>query len=272
MHALAHEFQGNKKGPVILFLHGFLGSRRDWEDVIPYFKDKYNCLLLDLPAHGSSKTSKKKNAYVIENLAISIIKLLDDLKIKKCYLVGYSMGGRLALYLAIYFFERFYRVVLESASPGLELSEERKERVEIDNGWAEMFENETYDHFLEKWYQQPLFHSLRKHKAFPKLLKRRKEDAASDVSHVLREMGCGTQPALWYQLEHMVIPVLAVAGGEDEKYKAIASAMHLHYHRVQVKVVEHCGHNIHFENSIEFSKILLDFIGNHANLIEKGKV
>jgi 2-succinyl-6-hydroxy-2,4-cyclohexadiene-1-carboxylate synthase len=52
MYKLAYEFTGNNKGPVILFLHGFLGSRRDWDDVVPNFNDKYHCLLLDLPGHG----------------------------------------------------------------------------------------------------------------------------------------------------------------------------------------------------------------------------
>jgi 2-succinyl-6-hydroxy-2,4-cyclohexadiene-1-carboxylate synthase len=181
------------------------------------------------------------------------------------------MGGRLALYLSIYFFERFYNVVLESASPGLELPEERLERMESDNQWAKMLENESFDAFLEKWYQQPLFASLRKHKAYPKLAKQRKKNNGKALSHVLRAMGCGKQPALWYQLEHMIMPVLTVVGDEDEKYKAIASEMHLHYNRVQIKTVKHCGHNVHFENSHEYSKILLDFINNHAKLIEKEK-
>ena len=85
MHELTHEFKGNKKGPVILFLHGFLGNKKDWYDIIPYLKDKYNCLLLDLPGHSNSKSLKDKNSYSIEHIAISIIKILDDLKIKKCY-------------------------------------------------------------------------------------------------------------------------------------------------------------------------------------------
>jgi 2-succinyl-6-hydroxy-2,4-cyclohexadiene-1-carboxylate synthase len=268
MYELSYEFKGNSKGPVILFLHGFLGNKQDWYDVIPYLKDKYHCLLVDLPAHGESKSLQDEQDYSIEYLAISVIKLLDDLKIKKCYLVGYSMGGRLALYLSIYFFERFYSVVLESASPGLELPEERIERTENDNQWAEMLEKESFDKFLEKWYQQPLFDSLRNHKAFSKLLKQRKENGRGDLANVLRAMGCGKQPSLWYQLEHMVLSVLTVIGEEDEKYKAIASEMHLHYHRVQIKTVKHCGHNVHFENSIEYGKLLLDFIGNHARSVE----
>ena len=128
MDEIAYEFKGNKNGPVILFIHGFLGSRKDWYDIIPYFKDQYHCLLIDLPAHGESKSSLDQRLYSFDHLALSIVKLLDKLKIKKCYLVGYSMGGRLALYLAIYFFERFYRVVLESASPGLDIEEERIEK------------------------------------------------------------------------------------------------------------------------------------------------
>jgi 2-succinyl-6-hydroxy-2,4-cyclohexadiene-1-carboxylate synthase len=271
MYELAYELTGNSKGPVIVFIHGFLGSRRDWDDIVPYFKDSYHCLLLDLPGHGETKSLKDEQAYAMEYLALSVIKLLDDLKIKRCYLVGYSMGGRLALYLSIYFFERFYNVVLESASPGLELPEERLERIESDNQWVKMLEQAPIDDFLEKWYQQPFFSTLRKHRAFSQLIKQRKKNNGKALSHVLQAMGCGRQPALWYQLEHMVLPVLMVVGDEDDKYKAIASEMHLHYHRVQSKVVKHCGHNIHFENSIEYSKILLDFIGDHAKMSEEVK-
>ncbi len=91
-------FQG-QPGPIpILFLHGFMGNGRVFQPAISLLEDQSFCLAVDLPGHGKTKVLEKDEGYSMANTALGIKKLLNKLNIKQVYLVGYSMGGRLALY------------------------------------------------------------------------------------------------------------------------------------------------------------------------------
>ena len=160
---------------VILLLHGFMGSSNDFIEIIPQLSKRFCCLTVDLPGHGKTRVFGSEEYYNMPNTAIALIGLLDNLKIEKCYLFGYSMGGRLALYLAINFPTRFEKIILESASPGLKSKVERSLRYESDLKLAYKLENSKYENFLSSWYSQPLFESLRQHNNFEKVRKRRLE-------------------------------------------------------------------------------------------------
>ena len=108
-----------------------MGSKTDFAEVIDLIAGRYCCLLVDLPGHGGTEVSYDLD-YQMSNTAWGLIELLKVLKISSCFLVGYSMGGRIALYLALHFPQYFSGVVLESASPGLETLKEKKLRIERD--------------------------------------------------------------------------------------------------------------------------------------------
>ena len=109
-----HTYGDDAQAP-LLFLHGFMGNIAEWDQIVPFFSNNFFCIAVDLPGHGRTAIHNQKD-YGIENCAANLIAFLDELNISKCRLVSYSMGGRLAFYLAIHFPLKFDKIVLESAS------------------------------------------------------------------------------------------------------------------------------------------------------------
>jgi 2-succinyl-6-hydroxy-2,4-cyclohexadiene-1-carboxylate synthase len=90
-----HLLSGDPGGPAVLFLHGFMGSAEDWVETVAELKERYYCLAVDLPGHGSSLGLAYPDSYTIEGAARAVCDLLDSLGISAPVLAGYSMGGRL---------------------------------------------------------------------------------------------------------------------------------------------------------------------------------
>ena len=116
---LHYEIRGDPQKPVILFIHGFLGSHKNWYSVIAPLTSEYSCLLVDLPGHGRSPIQEPIQQYSIPQVAAALAKLLEQLQISSCSVVGYSLGGRIALHLALFHQETVKHLILESCSPGL---------------------------------------------------------------------------------------------------------------------------------------------------------
>ncbi|MEM8832858.1 MAG: alpha/beta fold hydrolase [Cyanobacteria bacterium P01_G01_bin.19] len=104
-------FIGDQNKPIVLFLHGFMGCWQDFQEIADLLQPAFCCLLVDLPGHGKTEVSSDRY-YQMPEVAMAIVNLLKQLSIPRCFLIGYSMGGRLALYLAVFFSEYFIKVVL----------------------------------------------------------------------------------------------------------------------------------------------------------------
>jgi pimeloyl-ACP methyl ester carboxylesterase len=122
---LSYTVSGDRHRPAVLFLHGFMGSGADWAAVISALDERFYCVAPDLPGHGRS-LGLTPQAYTINGAAKMLRELLDGLGISRAALAGYSMGGRLALYLALRHPEECPGLFLESASPGIEDAAERE--------------------------------------------------------------------------------------------------------------------------------------------------
>lgn len=242
----------------VVFLHGFMGSRRDWDGIAAALGEHCFCLVPDLPGHGGS-AGQFDQSWDMESTARSLIALLESLQIRKSYLAGYSMGGRLGLYLALHYPRYFPRVLLESASPGLKTAAERAARIAQDERLAERLEREDFPSFLQTWYRQPLFQSLQIHPGFREMLARRRENNPAALAKSLREAGSGVQPPLWERLAGHKMPLLLVVGEKDVKFRDIAGEMQRLNPRVEVEVIAGCGHNVHFENPQAFREQLVAF-------------
>jgi pimeloyl-ACP methyl ester carboxylesterase len=120
---LNHEVSGDRRSPAVLFLHGFMGSSADWREIMTVIGDQTFRIAVDLPGHGAS-LGLPPDTYTIEGATRAVIRTMDGLEVTRPVVAGYSMGGRLALYLALRYQERCTGLFLESASPGLE-SEQR---------------------------------------------------------------------------------------------------------------------------------------------------
>ncbi len=256
---LYHSISGPPTAPGIVFLHGFMGSGRDWQGVIDRLNSRYQCVAVDLPGHGRSLATGDA-PMTIENAAAALLETLSGINITQSYLVGYSMGGRLALYLSLLFPQNFLGSILESASPGLETEKERAERRRKDAKLAEKIVNTDFNEFLLEWYRQPIFARLNRSPHFEAMLTRRRSNSREMLAKSLREMGTGFQPSLWEKLKSLKLPLLLVTGEFDIKFQRIAARMAVAHPGIRHTVVKNCGHNVHLENRERFSEILDEFI------------
>jgi 2-succinyl-6-hydroxy-2,4-cyclohexadiene-1-carboxylate synthase len=259
-NSLNYEISGDRRAPPVLFLHGFMGSSADWRDTMEAFGDRTLCIAPDLPGHGAS-LGLIAEAYTIEGSARTVIGTLDEFDIERPAIVGYSMGGRLALYLALRHPERCAGLFLESASPGLETEVERTARRHADEDRAKRLQSEDLEAFLREWYRQPLFSSLgRDEILLRRTIDARRRNDPAELARSLRGMGTGNQPSLWGELDGLAVPALAVAGGLDEKYATISSRMAGISPRIESELVRGAGHNVHDEAPAEYGTLLGRFL------------
>ncbi|NJR40042.1 MAG: 2-succinyl-6-hydroxy-2,4-cyclohexadiene-1-carboxylate synthase [Leptolyngbyaceae cyanobacterium CSU_1_4] len=264
-YQFGYSLTGRSDRVPILFLHGFMGDRHDFDLTTSRLMDGYPCLAIDLPGHGETQVREEAD-YGMALTARAIIGALDQLQISQCFLVGYSMGGRLALYLTVHFPSRFPRVVLESASPGLKTKKERKQRVQQDERLARELETD-FANFLTNWYGQPLFASMKHLKdnsqspTLAQILERRQQNQPYELAKSLRNLGTGSQPSLWTELAQHPVPLRLVVGELDQKFVQINQEMQAICPSAQLQIVAGCGHNIHVENVQGFVESLREFLG-----------
>jgi 2-succinyl-6-hydroxy-2,4-cyclohexadiene-1-carboxylate synthase len=251
---------GNPLNLTIVFLHGFLGDCRDFEESIWLLSNKFYCIAVDLPGHGKTEVIGTENYYKIEYITQGLIDFLQSLNIPRCILVGYSMGGRLALYLALHFPEFFSQIILESASPGLVTLTEKEGRLQQDLKLAEELESQSLSSFLNKWYDQPLFASIKQKPNFDKMIELRLQNCPQELAKVLRHLSTGLQPSLWEKLESNLIPLLLLVGELDPKFIGINRKMASLGQVTQLEMVSNCSHNIHLEDVNSFVTKIRNFI------------
>lgn len=244
----------------ILFLHGFLGDGLDFQEVMWRLSRQFYCLSIDLPGHGKTQVNGTDEDYQIESVTRGLIEFIDALKLEKSVLVGYSMGGRIALYLAIHFPDSFDRVILESASPGLKTIEERVTRLESDRRLSEELEKQDFYLFLNKWYGQNLFKSILQNPDFPKILDRRLQNSPLELAKSLRNLSTGLQPSLWEHLDSISLPLLLLVGELDPKFVNLNREIANGCPNCKLEIVTNCGHNIHLENADSFIHNLEKFL------------
>jgi 2-succinyl-6-hydroxy-2,4-cyclohexadiene-1-carboxylate synthase len=250
MQPLHDEFVGNPAHPPIVFLHGFLGRGNDFREIAQRLSDRYSSLLIDLPGHGQSLLPDAR-AYTMTATANLIIDRINQRQLAPVYLYGYSMGGRLALYLAINYPTYFRHTMLESASPGCRTELERQQRQQADLILADRLAQTTaadFSDFLQYWYNQPLFQSLQPHPNFATLYDQRLQNHSQFLAKSLRGMGTGFQPSLWDDLATHDRPLHLLAGELDQKFTGVQTAMQAIAPLVTGSVIQQTGHNIHWEN------------------------
>lgn len=255
--------QGAKVNPVLLLLHGFMGSADDWdaEFVDALVDSGLQVLAVDLPGHGRTVVLSGGEIYRMENTARALVDLLDDLRIEAPHVLGYSMGGRLALYLAVHYPERFGRIVLESASPGLETEAERQARIIADDALAERMLAQPAEEFFREWFSQPLFASMASQPArLERLIARRMDNDPQCLVLSLKSMGAGAQPSLWNELPNIESPLLLIAGEKDSKFCTVGREMAQRCPEASLEIVPDAGHNVHFERPREFTELVQEFL------------
>lgn len=237
------------EGTPLLMLHGFTGDIRAWGDVPFRLARNHRIVVPDLPGHGDSEAPHDPGAYAPERLTDLLVRLMAEVAPGPAIWAGYSMGGRLALHAALNGAPDVCGLVLESASPGLESSDERATRVESDEVWARQLEDEGIESFVRSWIRQPLFDSQHR---LPELVfdaerKRRLNADPLALAACLRGFGTGQQPSGWSELGSCALPALLLTGALDPKFDGIADAMAEQWPGARRVRVPGAGHAVHLE-------------------------
>jgi 2-succinyl-6-hydroxy-2,4-cyclohexadiene-1-carboxylate synthase len=238
----------NRKLPVLLLLHGWMGSCEDYTEIIELLRSTFNCIAIDLPGHGKTDVIGGDRGYGFINTAIGIIQLLDSLGIDRCSIAGYSFGGRLALYLALEFPDRFDRVMLESISAGLPTEIDRQTRIIQDWQIIDRLETDNFTDFIRDWYRQPIFIGIDTDLNFDNLIQRRIEtNQPNNLIKSLEYAGLGMQPYLGDRLKAHTRPISLIVGELDRKFVTINQTIHQDSPLTDLNIIPNCSHNIHFQ-------------------------
>lgn len=246
-------------GEPLVLLHGFSGDASTWRAVTERLADCCQCFAIDLLGHGRSNAPADATRYRMESVAADIVNLLDELALTKPNLLGYSMGGRLALFLALHYPGRFGGLVLESASPGLADDGARAERRRRDHRLAQMIEKDGIASFVAAWESLPLWTSQSAAQIRTQRTQRM-SNSALGLANSLRGMGTGTQPNLWEKLPNLTAPTCLIVGERDEKYRRTNQLMAAAMPQSSLSIIPAAGHNTHLENPDAFCRTLLSFL------------
>ncbi|MDX1417921.1 MAG: 2-succinyl-6-hydroxy-2,4-cyclohexadiene-1-carboxylate synthase [Candidatus Promineifilaceae bacterium] len=262
VNGLNYHFDVRGAGTPFVLLHGFTGSSESWTETIELFAGQFQTVAIDLPGHGLTAAPDEPRRYSMPVVAADLTLLLNQLGIKNSILLGYSMGGRLALYLALNQPDFFHTLILESASPGLISNDRRRQRVHQDEQLARYIESNGVPAFVEHWQQLPLFSSQSDLPVtiLKKQRNQRLKNSAIGLANSLRGMGTGSQPSLWTELPMLQARTLLLVGALDRKFTDINERMAEQIPFVLLQKISNSGHNIHLENPQLYSDTILSFI------------
>lgn len=245
-------------GSALVQLHGFMGTSADWP-VLEGVAEGVEVVALDLPGHGA--TPLPTGDFSMQSVVDWLDAELNSRGFDQVDLVGYSMGGRIAMHYALAHPDRCRRLVCISASPGIRNEADRAARIHEDEVWADRLESMPLKKFLEQWYQRPVFASLQRR---PDLLAQVSASRAAIDVHaaatVLRALSPGRVPSLWDRLEDLPMPTMAIVGALDGKYVDVARAMAVAAENVSVSIVPDAGHVVHLEQETAFLQVLGAFL------------
>ena len=244
--------------PAVVLMHGFMGSLHDWDDLRNRLRPNWRTVAVDLPGHGQSPLRQRDDfMQVVESLE----NWLRQLQLAKAHLLGYSMGGRLALGLALKAPQLLASLTLEGVSPGLEETAAVEQRLAQEAGWALAIAADK-GQFLTDWSAGALFsrQAMRNPQAAEAAQLRRLEHDGRGWVGALNGYGLGRQPDLWPRLPELDLPVLLITGGEDEKFTPVAARMAGLLPRGQQAVIADAGHAAHLEQPAKFHAAVSEFL------------
>jgi 2-succinyl-6-hydroxy-2,4-cyclohexadiene-1-carboxylate synthase len=214
---------------------------------------------LDLPGHGRHSGETDPARFTLDAVERELLALTDG---EPADLVGYSMGGRVALAFTARHPKRVRRLVLESSSPGLATEAERAARRRDDGSLADWIEHTGIKAFVARWEGMPLFESQ---KALPGPVRdaqraRRWLNHPASLAASLRGMGTGALPSFWGSLPGLRVPVLLMAGVHDPKFVDLARRMAADLPLARLELVAGAGHSVHLERPGAWVDLVADFL------------
>lgn len=243
-------------GAPVTLLHGFTQRGRSWREVISHMPEGWKWIVPDLRGHG--ETQKRRDAPCsMDACTEDLIALWDELGVERTHLVGYSMGGRLALHVAARRPERVLSLLTIGAHAGLD-DDARAGRRLGDQALAERIEKDGLEPFVDYWSALPLFAGLQRRGAgyLAQLRAERLQNHVTGLSCSLRGMGAGIMEPLWEYLRDAPFPCTFVAGQLDHGYVASARRLAATVPHGRAEVVPRAGHAVHQERPEAFARVL----------------
>ena len=244
------------EGSPVTLLHGFTQSGRSWMEVISEMPAGWMWIVPDLRGHGETQT-RLDAPCTMDACSGDLEMLWDHLGIPRSHLVGYSMGGRLALHVASRRPERILSLLTIGAHAGLE-EEARDRRRQDDEALAERIEIDGIESFVNLWSSLPLFAGLeRRGPAFlAEVRAQRMTNHVAGLACSLRGMGAGVMEPLWDDIAHLNFPCTFVAGQLDHSYVSSARRLAATVPNGLAEVVPTAGHPVHQERPEAFARVL----------------
>lgn len=249
-------------GPPVLLLHGFTGSTVTWDTLRTWLRGRYEIITVDLPGHGRSSIPADPARYALTRTADDLARVLDVLGVDRAAVLGYSMGGRTALRLALAHPDRVAALVLESVSSGIEDADERTTRSTNDEALADSIERDGIEAFVDYWERLPLWNSQRSlpRNARESLRLQRLNNRSTGLANSLRGAGAGVDEPVLSRLRELGMPTLLVAGERDTKYVLLEIQMGRRLHHGRLEQVKDAGHAVHLEQPEAFATLVEHFL------------
>lgn len=243
----AARYGDNPAQPWLIWLHGFLGSQQEWRQVADAFRDHQH-LFIDLPGHGGSAQVR---AASFADVCAMLDATLAHYAITRYWLVGYSLGGRIAMHYACAQPRvGLQGLIVEGSHPGLTNERERQARLVSDRRWARQFREAPLEQVLNAWYQQPVFATLSEGERAELIALRRNNDPRA-LAAMLDATSLGRQTDLRGPLARLPHPFIYFCGEQDSKFRGIATTLNAPCHLITA-----AGHNAHREAPLAFAQSL----------------
>ncbi len=241
------------RGPTLVLVHGFTQTGRCWGAEVDALAEGHEVVLVDAPGHGRS-------AEIMAGLRTGG-RLIADQGGEATYL-GYSMGARFCLHIALSNPELVRGLVLLGATAGIHDPEEREARRQQDLATAARIERDGLERFLDDWLTQPLFAGIPPERTFRA---ERLENTVAGLQSSLQQAGTGSQDPSWHKLARLEMPVLVLAGREDAKFSALAERLVAAIGgNATLALIDGAGHAAHLEQPERFLAVVQPWLAAHG--------
>lgn len=234
------------EGRPLVCLHGFGGQGRDFAIVADQEARTRPLVALDLPGHGLNG-HRTQGLADFEGLMTDLAETLAE----PFDLLGYSMGGRLALWAALRLSLPIERLFLVGTTAGAQNEQERAERLAFDDSLIDRLEGQPMETFMAWWRTLPIIQSQARLPGvyLERLLNGRREQGAGGLVSSIQAFGTGRFPSLWDELAGLSLPTTLIVGEEDTKYRALATELTACIPESHIEVIPEAGHAAHLENT-----------------------
>ena len=251
-------------GPPVTLLHGFTQSGRSWRELISHMAEGWKWIVPDLRGHGQT-VSEPGAPCSMDACTEDLVALWEELDLGRTHLVGYSMGGRLALHVAARRPERLLSLLTIGAHAGL-AEDARAGRRQGDEALAQRIESDGIESFVDYWGSLPLFAGLeRRGEGYVGQLRaERLQNHVAGLACSLRGMGAGVMEPLWDDLGRVGVPCTFVAGQLDHGYVASARRLAAAVPDGKVEIVLRAGHAVQQERPEAFARVLANHLAHSS--------